>query len=93
MPAIDNGAAVVANANRLIRAATLFEVLVLITKRAGSAVPRRNWSGPHALLRSKGNRDRSHGAQRCGSRHGRHGREWLGSAEDPRLRAALDLVK
>jgi nicotinamidase-related amidase len=158
MPAIEDGAAAVANAKRLVEAATLFGVPVLFTEQnrrgLGSTVPELAASATDAVAakmtfdacRAPGFLDRltdrldivvagceTHVCvlqtvlglldagkriylvrDAVGSRRGesketaigrmaRHGAEivttemvifeWLGSAEDERLRAALDLVR
>lgn len=158
MPAIENGAAVVANAKRLVDAASLFNVPVLFTEQnprgLGPTVPelapQANEAvavkmtfdacrAPNFLDRLAGRPDvvvtgcethvcvlqtalgllaagkrvylvrdavgsrRSESKDTAIARMARHGAEivttemvvfeWLGSAEDPRLRAALDLVR
>jgi nicotinamidase-related amidase len=158
MPAIEHGAAVVANAKRLVEAASLFNVPVLFTEQnprgLGPTVPElapqardavalkmtfdacraagflERFSGrpdvvvagceTHVcvlqtvlglldagkrvyLVRDAVGSRRAESKETAIHRLARHGAEivttemvlfeWLGSAEDPRLRAALDLVK
>ena len=157
MPAIESGDAVVANAKRLVQAAALFEIPVLLTEQnprgLGPTVPELARASADVALkmtfdacRMSGFLDRlsgrpdivvagcethvrvlqtvlglldagrrvylvrdavgSRGAESketAIARMARHGAEivttemvifeWLGSAEDPRLRAALDLVR
>jgi len=158
MPAIEDGAAVVVNAKRLMQAAELFEVPVLVTEQnprgLGPTVPELSPRAParvavkmtfdacrapgfldrlsarsdvvvagcetHVcvlqtvlglldagkrvyLVRDAVGSRRSESKETAIARMARHGAEivttemvlfeWLGSAEDPRLRAALDLVR
>jgi nicotinamidase-related amidase len=158
LPAIDDGAAVLANARRLMQAAELFDVPVLVTEQnprgLGPTVPELVPQAPDGvavkmtfdacrapgfldrlsgrpdvvvagcethvcvlqtvlglvearkrvfLVRDAVGSRRSESKETAIARMARHGAEivttemvlfeWLGSAEDPRLRAALDLVR